>query len=146
MIFSSMIGTSFLGKGYHLRGGIGRWGEWCFDLSITATKALNSCCNSIGGAKPLSFAIFPWNRFAWDDAVFKRFICSWRYSDVIIYSANLGLISGLNLSNAALLTIWNFSPTGTVQQRPTVPEQEISTSPACGTTLFAMRSYSSWSI
>lgn len=27
MIFSSMIGTSFLGKGYHLRGGIGRWGE-----------------------------------------------------------------------------------------------------------------------
>ena len=27
MIFSSMIGTSFLGKGYHLSGGIGRWGE-----------------------------------------------------------------------------------------------------------------------
>lgn len=27
MIFSSIIGTSFLGKGYHLRGGFGRWGE-----------------------------------------------------------------------------------------------------------------------
>lgn len=49
MIFSSMIGTSFLDKGYHLRGGIGRWGERDFDLSIAATKVANCCWSSIGG-------------------------------------------------------------------------------------------------
>ena len=50
MIFSSMIGTSFLGKGYHLRGGIGRWGEWCFDLSICSTKVANLSTRDIGGS------------------------------------------------------------------------------------------------
>lgn len=33
MIFSSIMGTSFLDKGYHLRGGIGRWEEGLFTFS-----------------------------------------------------------------------------------------------------------------
>ena len=33
MIFSSIIDTSFLGKGYHLSGGFGRWGEGLFSFS-----------------------------------------------------------------------------------------------------------------
>ena len=49
MIFSSMIGTSFLGKGYHLRGGIGRWGEVnilfsMMEMSMLASTSPQNLC------------------------------------------------------------------------------------------------------
>ena len=51
MIFSSMIGTSFLGKGYHLRGGFGRWGEVnilfsMMEMSMLASTSPQILCPS----------------------------------------------------------------------------------------------------
>ena len=49
MIFSSIIGTSFLDKGYHLRGGIGRWGEVnilfsMMEMSMLASTSPQNLC------------------------------------------------------------------------------------------------------
>lgn len=58
MIFSSMIGTSFLDKGYHLRGGIGRWGEVnilfsMMEMNMLASNSPQSLCPSSGHANML---------------------------------------------------------------------------------------------
>ncbi|MBQ4230941.1 MAG: hypothetical protein II671_05265, partial [Salinivirgaceae bacterium] len=66
-----------------------------------------------------------WNRAEMQRCTEKQNLC--KRNKIIIYSAKTGFITGLNLRRAALLTIWNFSPAGTEQHLPTVPEQEIST-------------------
>ena len=50
MIFSSIIGTSFLDKGYHLRDEIGRWGE----VNVLFSMMEMSMLASTSPAKPLS--------------------------------------------------------------------------------------------
>ena len=62
MIFSSIIGTSFLDKGYHLSGGFGRWGEGnilfsMMEMSMLASTSPQSLCPSSRHANMLK--IFP---------------------------------------------------------------------------------------
>ena len=86
MIFSSMIGTSFLGKGYHLRGEIGRWGELnilfsMMEMSMLASTSPLILCPSSDRANMLRiFQVCQrhcWRRPPRKSFVFRRGAPTW---------------------------------------------------------------------
>ena len=123
MIFSSMIGTSFLDKGYHLRGGIGRWGEGnlCFssviafsykvnnlssmmDMSVLASTYPQSLCLPSGRANMLR--IFPaCRRCCWRQPLRKAFVLRWGTPTCSGFSGFAGIIVGVDLSAMPLPSV-----------------------------------------
>ena len=101
MIFSSMIGTSFLDKGYHLSGGIGRWGEVnilfsMMEMSMLASTSPQSLCPTMGHAN--MEWIFPASRrYCWRRHPRKAFVLSWGTPTRFRLFRSAGVIVGVDL-------------------------------------------------
>lgn len=109
MIFSSMIGTSFLGKGYHLRGGIGRWGEVnvlfsMMEMSMLASNSPQSLCPSSGHANMVK--IFPVCRcHCWRRPPHKAFVLRRGAPTWLRFSRSTGVIVGVDLPTKPLFFV-----------------------------------------
>lgn len=109
MIFSSMIGTSFLGKGYHLRGGIGRWGEVnilfsMMEMSMLASNSPQSLCPSSEHANMVK--IFPVCRcHCWRRPPHKAFVLRRGAPTWLRFSRSTGVIVGVDLPTKPLFFV-----------------------------------------
>ena len=109
MIFSSMIGTSFLDKGYHLRGGIGRWGEVnilfsMMEMSMLASTSPQNLCLPSRHANMLRiFQVCQrhcWRRPPRKTFVFRRGTPTW-----LSFFRSVGVIVGVDLPAKPLSSV-----------------------------------------
>ena len=109
MIFSSMIGTSFLGKGYHLRGEIGRRGEVnilfsMMEMSMLASTSPQNLCLPSRRANMVKF--FPvcrrhcWRRHPRKSFVYRRGTPTW-----LSFFRSVGIIVGVDLPAKPLSSV-----------------------------------------
>ena len=101
MIFSSMIGTSFLGKGYHLSSGFGRWGEVnilfsMMEMSMLASTSPQILCPSSGRANMLRiFQVC--QRHCWRRPPRKAVVLHWGTPTCSGFSRPAGVFVGVDL-------------------------------------------------
>ena len=109
MIFSSIIGTSFLGKGYHLRGGFGRWGEVnilfsMMEMSMLASTSPQNLCPSSERANMVKF--FPvCRRYCWRRPPRKTFVFRRGAPTCSEFSRSASVIVGVDLPAKPLSSV-----------------------------------------
>ena len=109
MIFSSMIGTSFLGKGYHLRGEIGRWGELnilfsMMEMSMLASTFPQILCPSSERANMLRiFQVC--QRHCWRRPPHKAFVLRRGAPTWLRFSRSTSVIVGVDLPTKPLFFV-----------------------------------------
>ena len=109
MIFSSMIGTSFLDKGYHLRGGIGRWGEVnilfsMMEMSMLASTSPQNLCPPSRHANMLRiFQVC--QRHCWRRPPRKTFVLRRGAPTWLRFSRSTGVIVGVDLPTKPLFFV-----------------------------------------